>query len=91
MAKRKKKVEEQLDDREEAFLMVIDQLNRLNDAQMQALARAAGCHWGTLYSWRSGITRGPRISTLFPVARALGYHIRLMGTGRKRPALTAVK
>lgn len=91
MSTRKPKTKtDPLNDREKVFLQIIDELNQLGDHEMRALADAAGCHWGTLYSWRGGHTMAPRIDKIFPVARELGYEIKLFGTGRRRPALRVV-
>lgn len=77
------------DVRHKVFLEIIGMLWGHNDAGLKDLADAAGCHWVTLYAWRSGRTTAPRLDKIAGVALALGYEITLLR--RKRPTLRAVK
>lgn len=63
------------DTREEIFIDLIHELWKYDDAGLRTLAEQAGCHWVTLYNWKSGRTNTPRIDKLAPVARVLGYAI----------------
>lgn len=61
--------------REEIFLDMIHELWKYSDEGLRDIAAQAGCHWTTLYAWKSGATMAPRIDKLAPVARVLGYNI----------------
>jgi hypothetical protein len=63
------------DTREAIFVDLIHELWKYNDDGLKAIAEAAGCHWVTLYAWKSGRTNAPRLDKLAPVARVLGYDI----------------
>ena len=77
-----------ISDREKIFAEVIDELCIYTDVGLRDIASRAGCHWGTLYAWCAGKVIAPRISTLFPVARALGFEITI---AKKRTTLRVVK
>ena len=66
---------EQIEERTDLFLKVLECLWRYNDAEKKAVAEEAGCCWTTLYFWCSGRTTHPRIDTMSPVAKALGYRV----------------
>ena len=68
------------DSREEIFIDLIHELWKYNDEGLRDIAEQAGCHWVTLYAWKSGKTMAPRIDKLAPVARVLGYNIVLQKT-----------
>lgn len=62
-------------DRTKLMLAVLDCLWRYNDAEKKQIAKEAGVHWTTLYSWCGGQTINPRIDTLTLVAQVLGFRI----------------
>lgn len=68
------------DTREEVFLDILQELWKFNDEGIKTIAEEAGCHWVTLYTWKSGRTTAPRIDKLAAVARVLGYNIILQKT-----------
>lgn len=68
------------DNREAVFLDVLHELWKFNDEAIKSIAEEAGCHWVTLYAWKSGRTMAPRIDKLAAVARVLGYDIILQKT-----------
>ena len=73
------------DNREEIFIDVIHELWKYSDEGLRGIAAQAGCHWVTLYAWKSGKTMAPRIDKLAPVARVLGYNIVLEKTKQPVP------
>ena len=70
------------------FIDIIHLLWQYNDAGLRSIAEEANVHWTTLYGWRSGKTIAPRSDTLFRVAAALGYDIKLV---KKKLQLRRVK
>lgn len=68
------------DNREEVFLDILHELWKFNVEGIKTIAEEAGCHWVTLYAWKSGRTAAPRIDKLAAVARVLGYNIILQKT-----------
>ena len=89
MAKTELKVSE--DARHTLFLEIIGMLWRYNDAGLQHIAAQAGCHWVTLYSWKSGRTTAPRLDKIAAVALALGYELKLVRKGAQRVRMQVVK
>lgn len=71
--------------REAIFLDIIHELWKYSDEGLRTIAAQAGCHWTTLYAWKSGTTIAPRIDKLAPVARVLGYNIVLEKTKQPVP------
>ena len=68
----------QIEQRTAVFMDLIPMIWKLNDAGIRELAKTAGIHWTTLYNWRSAKVTHPSIRTLYTVANALGYDIRLV-------------
>jgi hypothetical protein len=66
--------------REAIFIDIIHELWKYGDEGIKDIAEQAGCHWTTLYAWKSGATNAPRLDKLAPVARVLGYDIILRKT-----------
>lgn len=75
--------------RERVFEDIVRILQKYPDGAMKAIADKAGVHKMTLYWWKTGVTRAPRLSTFIPVAEAMGYDVTLQK--RKGPALVRVK
>ena len=71
--------------REAIFIDIIHELWKYSDEGLKDIAEQAGCHWVTLYAWKSGRTNAPRLDKLAPVARVLGYDIILQK--RKGPVI----
>lgn len=82
MMKPKRKVAVAVDNREELFTRVIRDLWRADN--LKAVAKEAGVSVRTIYQWTNGVVYAPRINTLFPVARALGYQISITPPKAKR-------
>ena len=59
-------------------------VNRLHKGNVQRIADEAGVAPATLYFWMDGTTYAPRISTLVPVARALGLELTWRNARRLR-------
>ena len=78
-----------LDTRHAIFLQIIGLLWEYGDAGLRELADEAGCHWVTLYAWRSGRTTSPRLDKIVAVAVALGWEITIVK--QKATKLRAVK
>lgn len=66
--------------REAIFIEIIHELWKYDTEGAKDIAERAGCHWVTLFAWKSGRTNSPRIDKLAPVARVLGYEIVLNKT-----------
>lgn len=79
-----------IDERETVFVEVIYDLLMLNDHERREIAKNAGVHWTTLYSWMSAKTKKPRLDTVCRVARALGYEVILKRTSGNQPKLRVV-
>jgi len=77
------------DTREAIFIDIIHELWKYSDAGMKDIAEQAGCHWVTLYAWKSGRTNTPRLDKIASVARVLGYDIILQK--RKGPVPTHLR
>jgi hypothetical protein len=73
------------DTREEIFVDLIHELWKYNTDGIKDIAQQAGCHWVTLYAWKSGRTNAPRLDKLAPVARVLGYNLVLSKTKKPVP------
>ncbi len=69
--------------RHAAFLTIIDEIHKLNCAQIRDLAARSGVHWVTLHGWAAGRVVSPRVNTLFAVAVALGYTIEVKKGARR--------
>ena len=68
-----------------------DQLKELVwEYNIEYLAGAAGVCQATLYNWCDGTTQHPRLTTVVKVAKAMGYEVTFVKTGKK-PHLKVVK
>lgn len=76
------------DTRHQIFLQIIAILWEHDGASMLDLADRAGCHWTTLYNWRTGVVGAPRLDKIADVAQELGYELTLV---KRRAALRRVK
>lgn len=76
------------DNRHKLFLQIIDLLWNYDDQGLRDLADEAGCHWVTLYSWKSGRVTSPQLNKIAGVAGAMGYELTLV---KRRAALRRVK
>lgn len=63
--------------RTKIFQDLVAILEPMGWAQLEDIAETAGISAVTLYFWVSGKTTHPRLSTLVPVADALGYDVTL--------------
>lgn len=73
-----------VDDRVAIFIKLIGLLWQYDGEGVKNIAFNAGVHYTTLYNWRVGKTRAPRIDTVVKVANELGYAVELVPTNKRK-------
>lgn len=63
------------DPREDIFIEIIRELWGYDTEGIKSIAARAGCHWVTLFAWKSGRTNYPQLNKIAAVARALGFNL----------------